>query len=1188
MADGPANKEADGNNAPPEPQAGATPIVPLRPPGSLGGFRRGPVTLGPPTEPVTEAPDAEPEEEEETAPSQPIPPSVTPPEVVPSPPVASPWWKDAEPTPVAPLVAPPLIPPSGGPPAPPIPPTGPLPEEAGDGKYEPATPLSEMQRQYNFQHILREIQYVEATYPDATTRPAEWQSSYEEALYLRDAYLQDAQNRNLFADLQRELDFSYVELQNEFSQNPAAGFRLVRKLRQQDVEGGIWRDPRFAGFKSWGEGIPDIYWHTGINRILQALEGNPATAFAAWEWQSPALTPEQKKASEIPRGSSEFKELMKKINILSRKLLSKTIPVDIRTQLETELTQAKEARDKLVVEANDLGLISNELKWFLYSRWRYFRIRLPLDQRRDEFEQYKNDAKLRSQENPAFWEQNMGENGEDLFVKYGGVIDYFWQEGWDLMGLAIFKDRWDDFSKKVQESAVGKIWNIEDLKGNPVVGVEAIKNLIEKIRISRKRYAYSRERIGSLVPLVDDIDELPDVVLDYFRRSAKALGKARIDVLIQNIEQKKNTEGATLFDEFLQLFPEYENDPRVERAQALMNAMFSMFGAEAIAGKGKEAWPGFFHFLKDFVQDWQSNFDALYFKPLVARALYLFAQNDGEYFRLGAVSEEDPELGEMEAFKKAKKREFVEDLVRHKLRGTKDLLNNHPVFQRLKKKLDDLDRNDPDYNSPDFVPRWEEYTQKALAAASMKTAAEQAIRGEGVEELVDEKEERIKFEHVLARSLTEAEFEAMYEEIQIQDVEDFAAKKKEATEAVAIAERMMIVLGPGNRFAGPRLKPDGGGLKLMSAEVRGRLVRYLELDAKRPVDQQVFRVTHTLHKLGIHTTLPVFNMFHLGADDPIRTAFEKHLDKSGFDVSGMRWRDWIMKLVEIERRAILEVERTVRKEYSGDPGSRGRMQNFRGAIKDIKNIFYGSNGIGASSVRATLLQRAVELGVRDLTYEFGSWDFREFVGLLKRVDEVEFTKEGSLFQNPLDAIFWHGRYQSGVERRNIWNSGSKEHQLAHGILEGGPLKGGFRIAALHLAEGTFGLKTSGLPDDRLEKLLAKAKPQYIDTAAGVVGPIMVAMQANKEDLENIYSESAGTARYINTLLWEDFKKWVKTDEFKEFGYPVKAFSNPAMETYATVMRDDGLIYSQEEWVGERTYIAPLIVDMDRESGRNIP
>lgn len=221
---------------------------------------------------------------------------------------------------------------------------------------------------------------------------------------------------------------------------------------------------------------------------------------------------------------------------------------------------------------------------------------------------------------------------------------------------------------------------------------------------------------------------------------------------------------------------------------------------------------------------------------LMLLALQEFERNNGEYWRYGSNNADTPlhfKEGDARAWQERRKDEMKENLMKKQLRTMDDLLSltldehgriaaygipKHPAFQRLKAEFDALDAKDTQegkalvdyYGKP--MTRWQEYCEKAICWQRNETFTEEITvkdkKGRDVKVTrkvfrigdVRDYKQRVLFQHPLARSLTEEEFDKMYDEID-PDAPEFRKLRDEkkrkidsivgfSVDSVGTAERM--------------------------------------------------------------------------------------------------------------------------------------------------------------------------------------------------------------------------------------------------------------------------------------------------------------------------------------------------------------------------------------------------------------
>lgn len=443
-------------------------------------------------------------------------------------------------------------------------------------------------------------------------------------------------------------------------------------------------------------------------------------------------------------------------------------------------------------------------------------------------------------------------------------------------------------------------------------------------------------------------------------------------------------------------------------------------------------------------------------------------------------------------------------------------------------------------------------------------------------------------ELVLGRALTKQEFQQMYVPIRIEDYiaqnEDelnnplyltqeeydnpkkreqwWERRKAEAEQKFQEARRWQIFTGAASRYGGVRLRfygPDGKTVvrnKPFFAELRDR-INNLPLGT--------FPIRDKLRdEFGVANIFPSLSSY-LVNDDATMAWFAPLFGKTPDDKVAL------IQMLEKERRTYRKVIDGIVADFmkSKDGNGYRKRVNHKGGNIDIRKVLDSRFIISTSGgVGATDLVPEMDLGVHDLFLEFGQEDAREFMGWVKRRNEVEFQYQS--IWNILDAIDYWKRLNGAETLRKIIGGGDLgEGKKVPGFLNG-PLNGAYQMRDF-LDEGPNfwdGKKhPNGTFDDFFRQLSKVGHDKAIKVASGILEPLIQVMEGRKY-VENRMSQfsSNGNWKYDNTLLWYAFRDWVRNSaEFKkDFDYADEARSDFAILIYENVLDANYLILSSEE------------------------
>ncbi len=304
-----------------------------------------------------------------------------------------------------------------------------------------------------------------------------------------------------------------------------------------------------------------------------------------------------------------------------------------------------------------------------------------------------------------------------------------------------------------------------------------------------------------------------------------------------------------------------------------------------------------------------------------------------------------------------------------------------------------------------------------------------------------------------------------------------------------------------------------------------------------------------LRKIGMAHDLPMWTL-HLASSDDVRKSISRRI---GFHSSQ---NHDMAHMFELERRMMRLIEEQIMEEWQ-----RGEMINHFGGNVDLRRILDMARMTTTGSIANDLIV-AMTPALYPFLWEMGCKDYREFTGLIKRRDEWE-AKEESLL-DVLDPKEYVERVEAGENGRKLSSGGSVGDKRVDGILNGGPLAGGYRMAGAFrtiLKEDSFdlfGKLKKGINLTRLQR------NELLELSFKILEPTIGWMK-NRKSVENRYGKVPKSWEWENTLAWLRIQRWMfRSPKFSDeapqgFAYAEEARSDLAIEYYDTAFKEDHLI-----------------------------
>lgn len=886
---------------------------------------------------------------------------------------------------------------------------------------------------------------------------------------------------------------------------------------------------------------------------------------------------------------------------------------------QERLTAAEQERVRLLEQLNREGLF-NEAKGDLYDILETLRNHLTWRELIIEGGLGRNVRAISKEEHEAghFWDDV---RRIELMPAARNAVNFFYEGSAKLIEHMLRNppdpNRPDTFQLPDDPAArlVARLWDFPTAR-------ERVEGARRRQRLYKRTGAAYYEMYEFLVHHPNELSRAQE---EFIEDSATSFGGSTLDKMHSQLQSRAEVMDR-MFSEMMNVFNITMEDEAFKQLRSAGHAKYNVLGSAFFGGKGRIGASAFFHYLEGLMQsvdnkpEFSNSIESLLFdeEGLNYAALELMTANDGAFIRQG-ITQEDPVglKGERKRFEARSLSDMQEKLAKRKLKRFEGLVD-HPAFQRLRAKLDQTDgglvgQTAQKTQDTTYLTSWEIYSK--LASGGFLPDELAALHPDMRQRVEDF---NYKPKHKLARRLSEQEFSDMYEDLtpeELADEEFMVERRTKARNALRWAERINRTFLVDSRFASPRLKLENGENKPVILEIRDLLKILIDNDSQLfPPTEQLFKISNLFRKLGMDLTLPIYGSFHLGADDQERQDAVRKLIEQEPELNsllqnwmseGRRDRDLIMRWLEEERRVIRLVERFVRYKndnYRDDPeksktvegvGVKGYF-NFKGGVKDWKNLIFGPWGISTSSVKVKELVKAADFYIRDFLYNFGCWTWREFVPYLERDDEVQYFEEGPLFSEPLDAVFWKQVLERALNARSLWTAKAGKDGKPPGVLQGGPIAGAWTIRPViypHIspqgAPDKYDVGKDKLPKNFItltpeefdEKALTDTRAEFIKTTANIAANTQNIM-SDKEYLETIFSEGPGTQLFENTLLAHDVLFWMATSpEYSEpFGYADQARSPAARKYYKTVWKESGLTYKEDQWEEIITKLTKAIID----------
>lgn len=960
------------------------------------------------------------------------------------------------------------------------------------------------------------------------------------------------------------------------------------------------------------------------------------------------LAQQQQRVERPWQGDSEFESTLRKI--AQAEIMLATTPAEIAAK-QSELQVAREARDSLLKKANDLGLF-NFLKTELSGLYYKSRITVTNNEKegRDEYEGHGRLQQLRSRRQTAYdptltleadvTDERVGgrrrgywtgrPDAAHLAQEYGGIIDYFHQTSMDLI-YEVVRDRKRYTSDDIQNGVVqtypptgiAENWNgsVRDAGGRILKdeGAEIIAQNFDDFRAAieerRRRMPWvpNRADYETYIRFVaDDAEELEEMIPYIVARVRRKLGTGQPDKLSQRLEQEKEK-----IDNALTAFPEQliSSEREFRRLKSTLDDDLNLMGTYYFSEKIRDDWGPFLSYLgllADATQDTEIQdhlVDALILDKdgLTMLAAHKFFEKDGIFWRYGQKSAdlatEARNVNELFIWQKNKRQEIAEFLMGKRLRKMKDLLVNHPAFQRLKAEFDVWDKADRDHY--DFIrdmngqstnkTRWQEYVR--AASEWEKTGKYGDPRDP----------ERVIFQHPLARSFkaptknadgqVESEFLDMFEDDNRLETDRWYAstKRRKVKSTMEKVERLCraLLLDSAAALAWHFCKTqeevdeineylEAAGedsITLTEAVPQKTLYRALmqacirEDKTKLPKDRSFKMYDLLTERLGLDLDLPTSAAWYLGWHDTQRPAvilkaIKEDNRSGGLKSSGvmpapdMDEKNTGTSWMEKERRMGILMQMVMYGKFGRPWGEKfgrslrsSRYFNWPGhdtpgaGVKDVRNYLNLIYGTSRDTVWLNDLLKEVGFPIeQEFPKDFGATrdPITQLVGLSKWGNEVVFAQNGYVgaVESPRDMKSWVKRTAENVEQSKTLTTGNKE---GYALMKDGPIAGGFHWRNFNFSHLEAGYDNKDLPKfyaintpvGAIKSMLELTKTAGIELAGKTFKPIIDAIL---HVVDSTSGPNPGTARFVRTLMWYGISKWMDTSwEFRQKpGYAVDA------------------------------------------------
>ncbi len=454
-----------------------------------------------------------------------------------------------------------------------------------------------------------------------------------------------------------------------------------------------------------------------------------------WEWRSPE--------TERRRTGSDFEKVLYRIEDMRRAGILDT---------DTRLIAEFQKRDDMLVEANEIVFPDGErffdpVKVDLTDTYFHSRVKVSRDVKLGSDPNLRGMGKLQELEvrraaareiGDKSWETQHGfwshPDRVKYLKKYGGIANYMNLHSTDIITDVVrSRHRYKDEARDPYPSdarGVVKIWDgVARNAGGVIIDVETGKPMVAKdfddireIIEEQRRMEPTTNTIGydTTTPLrfvADDREELLEMIPYMIRKV-----NLRIDpTQIQGAENKLNTEVEMLINT-VSTFPELSKK-WIRRIRSAISSEFAKSAAYEASGGVRDGWDAFFHFLKRLAKGTEDK-EGLSGADHIVDSLFLdrdghtmsmlgqLCSRDGVYWRYGLKSVDTPnntpDKSKNYQWQKNEQKRIVEFEMANRLKPMWKLLGLnedgtevpgnwvHPAFNRLKGKLDNLDKRDRD------------------------------------------------------------------------------------------------------------------------------------------------------------------------------------------------------------------------------------------------------------------------------------------------------------------------------------------------------------------------------------------------------------------------------------------------------------------------------------------------------------
>jgi hypothetical protein len=342
----------------------------------------------------------------------------------------------------------------------------------------------------------------------------------------------------------------------------------------------------------------------------------------------------------------------------------------------------------------------------------------------------------------------------------------------------------------------------------------------------------------------------------------------------------------------------------------------------------------------------------------------------------------------------------------------------------------------------------------------------------------------------------------------------------------------------------------------VAAKRKENLVRWLqEWNPQQPEEERFYPgdapMRDAMRKAGQATDLPIWS-FHLAAADSVRRSASKYIGLHPSQNHAMA------HMMELERRMMCLIEEQIMEEWQRD-----EMINHTGGNIDFRRLMDMARISTTGSVANDLIV-AMTPRLFPLLFEMGVHDYRGLNGRIYRRNEWERRREEP-WLDVLDPKDYVERVNTTEVQRKLTNGGSVgQGERLDGVLNGGPLKGGYRMADhFFKALGQEKFEMMGELKDTIS-LSRVERDELLEAAFKLMEPTIQWMK-NRRYLENRYGKIPKSWEWENTLAWRRIQRWMLhspkfSDEAPEgFAYAEEARSWLARQYYTFALKEDHLI-----------------------------